>query len=230
MNVRSVIWVIALTLFLGGLGVPIPENPVLLGGGYAIHKQVCPTILSPCLWFLAILSGDLLLFAVARWIFSRPAISALLTRYLAEKRLNRYQRALACRGGLVLFLARFTFGLRAVAYIVAGAARYPWLRFVVVDGLGVAIQVLLFVGLGYCAGERIEWARATGGRIALLLGILVLVGTLVTWGFRPLSRSYLGLHLAKPKTRPAICLQCQMGSETMTLARNSSASLRSWNS
>ncbi|MBN1843351.1 MAG: DedA family protein [Deltaproteobacteria bacterium] len=201
MNVQSVIWVIALTLFLGGLGAPIPENPVLLGGGYAIHKQVCPTILSPSLWFLAILCGDLLLFAVARWIFTHPTISALLTRYLGEKRLNRYQKALACWGAMVLFLARFTFGLRAVAYIVAGAARYAWLRFVVVDGLGVAIQVLLFVGLGYYAGERIEWARATGGRIALLLGILVLVGTLVTWGVSAIVQKLSGITSGKTKNQ-----------------------------
>lgn len=202
MNVRSVIWVIALTLFLGGVGIPVPENPVLLGGGYAIHKQVSPPISSPCLWFLAILCGDLLLFAVAYWIFTRPAISTRLTRYVGKRRLDRYQRALACWGGLVLFLARFTFGLRAVAYIVGGAARYPWPRFVVVDGLGVAIQVVLFVGIGYYGGEKIEWARAAGERIALLLGIVVLLTILVTWLF---SATMKKLSTMAPLSKPRPC-------------------------
>jgi membrane-associated protein len=201
MNVRSVIWVVALTLFLGGVGIPIPENPVLLGGGYAIHKQISPPILGPCFWFLAILCGDLLLFAVACWLFTRPAISARLTRYVGARRLDRYRRALACWGGLVLFLARFTFGLRAVAYIVAGAARYPWLRFVIMDGLGVAIQVLLFVGIGYYAGGRIEWARAAGERVALLLGIFALFTLLVTWLF---SATMKRLSTIAPERKPRL--------------------------
>jgi hypothetical protein len=44
----------------------------------------------------------------------------------------------------------------------------------------VAIQVLLFVGIGYYAGERVQWARATGEKVALLLGIFVLVAVVAT--------------------------------------------------
>jgi membrane protein DedA with SNARE-associated domain len=161
MNVESVIWVIAIGLFLGGLGFPLPENPILLGAGYAIYRGVSPSIPGLCIWWLAILCGDLLLFAAAYWLFTRPAISDLLTRRLGENRLLGYRTALSYRGGWILFLARFTFGIRAVAYIAAGMAHYPWLRFLAVDGLSVAIQVLLFVGIGYFAGERVEWARAT---------------------------------------------------------------------
>ncbi len=181
MNVQSVIWVIALTLFLGGVGFPVPENPILLGAGYAIFKQVSPPIPSLCVWYLAILCGDLVLFAMAHWLFTRSVTSGVLRRYLGEKRMNKYQSAFVSLGGWMLFLARFTFGVRSVAYIAAGAARYPWLRFLTADGLSVAIQVLLFVGIGYYAGEKIEWARASGEKIALLLGILALVSLLLTW-------------------------------------------------
>lgn len=181
MNLQSVIWVIAITLFLGGTGFPIPENPILLAGGYAVFKQITPPMQSLCLWFSAILLGDFLLFAVSHWFFTRAAVSALLKRFLGGERLDRYQMTFACWGGLMLFLARFTFGIRAVAYVAAGAARYPWLRFLAVDGLSVAVQVLLFVGVGYYAGEQVDWARASGEKIALLLGILALVTILVTW-------------------------------------------------
>jgi membrane protein DedA with SNARE-associated domain len=59
-------------------------------------------------------------------------------------------------------------------------AHYPRLRFLVVDGLSVAIQVLLFVGIGYYAGERVQWAKATGEQVAILLGIFVLVTVVAT--------------------------------------------------
>jgi membrane protein DedA with SNARE-associated domain len=45
----------------------------------------------------------------------------------------------------------------------------------------VAVQVILFVGIGYYAGEQVEWARASGERIALILGVLSLIIILVTW-------------------------------------------------
>jgi membrane protein DedA with SNARE-associated domain len=181
MNFQSVIWVIAITLFFGGMGFPMPENPILLGGGYAVFRQISPPIQSLCLWYSAILLGDLFLFVFSYWFFTRDAISALLKRCLGKERLHRYQMVFACWGGLMLFLARFTFGIRAVAYVAAGAARYSWVRFLVVDGLSVAIQVLLFVGIGYYAGEKVELAKASGERIAWLLSIFALVSILVGW-------------------------------------------------
>jgi hypothetical protein len=42
MSIRSVFWAIALSLFVGALGFPILENPILMGGGYVIFKQVSP--------------------------------------------------------------------------------------------------------------------------------------------------------------------------------------------
>lgn len=180
MKVPSVTWVIAFALFLGGLGLPIPENPLLLGGGYAIFKRISPSGSSLFLWWLAIVCGDLLLFAAAHWVFTRRTTSNLLSRYLSERRLNKYRTAVAYRGALILFLARFTFGIRAVAYVAAGMAHYPWPRFLAVDGLSVGIQVLLFVGIGYYAGERVQWARATGEKVAILLGLFVVVAVVAT--------------------------------------------------
>ena len=93
---------------------------------------------------------------------------------------------------MTLFLARFTFGIRALVYLAAGAARYPWQRFLAVDGVSVALQVLLFVGIGYYAGEKTSWAQTTGEKIALVLGICALGGMIISYVFslilRKLSR------------------------------------------
>jgi membrane protein DedA with SNARE-associated domain len=201
MNTQPVIWGIAVTLFMGGIGFPIPENPVLLGGGYAIFKRFSPPIPSLCLWYLAILCGDVLLFAIAHRLFARPAMATLLRRYLGKKRIDRYQTAFSYWGGWILFLARFTFGVRAAAYIAAGAARYSWSRFLAVDGLSVALQVLLFVGIGYYAGERVAWARATGGKIGLLLAILALVTILVFGVSSAVMQKLSSMAVVKAKGR-----------------------------
>jgi membrane protein DedA with SNARE-associated domain len=191
-NIRSAFWALTLLLFLGGLGIPVPENPALMGGGYILHEQISPPLTSLCVWYLAIMAGDSLLFASAYWLFSRPALSALLDRYLGKKRTEEYRTAFAQRAGMTLFLARFTFGIRALVYLAAGAARYPWQRFLAVDGVSVALQVLLFVGIGYYAGEKTSWAQTTGEKIALVLGICALGGMIISYVFslilRKLSR------------------------------------------
>ena len=181
MRTGSVIWVIALALLLGGLGLPVPENPALVGGGYAIYRGVVATIPGLCLWYLAVICGDIILFAVARWFFGRPSPSGRLKRWAGKKRFERYQQAFLSWGGWTLFVARFTFGIRAVAYFAAGAASYPWIRFLVVDSVSVAIQILMFVGIGYYAGERVEWAKATSTKIALLLSLAAILTLIFTW-------------------------------------------------
>jgi membrane-associated protein len=201
MNIESVFWAIALTLFLGGLGLPLPENPILMGGGYAIFKRVTPPAFSLIVWYLAIVAGDALLFAVSHWFFTRPTVAAFLKRVGGVHRLEAYRKAFAVRGGWTLFLARFTFGFRAVAYIAAGAAHYPWKRFLFVDGLSVALQVILFVGVGYFAGEKIDWAEHASHKIILFLGILAAISLLITW-----LASYL-VRLVTDRTR----LQDQSG-------------------
>jgi membrane-associated protein len=192
MNIHSAFWAITILLFLGGMGVPIPENPALIGGGYALYKQVSPLFISLCVWYLAIMAGDSLLFASSYWLFTRPTFSKLLDRYVGRKRLEEYRSTFAGRAGWTLFLARFTFGIRALVYLAAGAARYPWQRFLAVDGVSVAVQVLLFTGVGYYAGERTKWAETTGEKIALVLGICALGGIMIAYIcsilFRRLSR------------------------------------------
>ena len=180
-NIRSVFWAIAVLLFLGGIGVPVPENPALMGGGYALHKHLSPPLVSLFVWYLAIMIGDSLLFASAYWLFTRPKLSEILARYVGGKRVEEYRSAFTGRAGWALFFARFTFGIRALVYLAAGAARYPWRRFLAIDGLSVAIQVLLFVGLGYYAGERTKWAQSTGEKIAFLLFLFAAVGIIVSY-------------------------------------------------
>ncbi len=188
MKIGSVSWAIGIALFLGGLGLPVPENPALVGGGYAIYQGVAPPVTALCLWYLAILWGDFFLFAMARWFFGRPSPSVWLKRWAGKNRFHRYQQAFLNWGGWTLFVARFTFGIRALAYFAAGAAKYPWIRFLVVDAVSVAIQVIMFVGIGYYAGERVEWAKASSTKIALLLSLAAILTLIFTWIYALLVR------------------------------------------
>ncbi|MGB6282714.1 MAG: hypothetical protein WBG91_21095, partial [Syntrophobacteria bacterium] len=71
-------------------------------GGTPCTSYISPPFVSICVWYLAIMVGNSLLFASSHWLFTRPPLSTLLNRYVGRKRLEHYRIAFA------------------------GAARYPW--------------------------------------------------------------------------------------------------------
>jgi len=175
-----VLWGITFSLYAGGVGIPVPENALLIAGGYAIYQEICPIAVGMSLWFAALICGDITLFLLVRWLFSRAPFSHVLDRLVRPDKLEKYKKAFSRHGGWTLFLARFAFGIRAAAYVAAGAANYPFRRFLVVDSASVGIQILLFIGIGYYGSGQIEWAKAAVHEIAILLTVFVLLSVLVS--------------------------------------------------
>jgi len=192
---NSVLWGITLSLYAGGLGVPVPENALLIAGGYALYQEICLPAAGMLLWYAALICGDMTLFLLVRWLFTRPAFSALIDRFVRPEKLQKYKKAFSRHGGWTLFLARFTFGIRAAAYIAAGAANYPFRRFLVVDSASVGIQLFLFIGIGYYGSGQIEWAKAAAHEIAILLTVFALLSVIVS-----VVASMLIKRFAKQKT------------------------------
>lgn len=181
MDKPTLLSTITLSLFIGSLGLPVPENPLLVGGGYAIFKQTLSPWTSLACWYSAIYLGDIILYALSYWFFARPKISGFVYRRIGLIRIERVKSAFTAKALQTIFWGRMAFGLRAAAYIVAGAAQYPWKKFLLIDAFSVAVQTLLFVGIGYYSGERIEWARQTADRVAIMLAIVAAVSLLLTW-------------------------------------------------
>jgi len=192
-------WGITLGLYAGGSGVPVPENALLIAGGYSLYQEICPPAAGILLWYAALICGDITLFLLIRWLFSRPAFSAVIDRFVRPEKLEKYKKAFSRHGGWTLFLARFTFGIRAAAYVAAGAANYPLRRFLVVDSASVGIQVLLFIGIGYYGSGQIEWAKAAAHEIAILLTVFALLSVLVS-----VVAAMVIKRFAKQKTDPIV--------------------------
>jgi len=192
---NSVLWGITLSLYAGGSGVPVPENALLIAGGYSLYQGICPPAAGILLWYIALICGDMTLFLLVRWLFTRLAFSAVIDRFVRPEKLEKYKKAFSRHGGWTLFLARFTFGIRAAAYIAAGAADYPLRRFLAVDGASVAIQIFLFIGIGYYGSGQIEWAKAAAHEILILLTVFALLSIFVS-----VAASMLIKRFAKQKS------------------------------
>ena len=140
---------VAVTVVLGNLGAPVPEETILLVGGYFAAKGMLN------LWGLiptAILSatgGDSLGYWLGHWGGRRflrqhgPALGVTPKHLLrAEEYFERY-------GPWTIFVARFIAGLRFMAGPLAGAFGMPFTRFLPYNLAGAVVYCSAIVSIAY---------------------------------------------------------------------------------
>lgn len=172
---------IGIVFVLCGMGFPLPEELVLLAGGYICHdspeKARLPWMM---LWSgVAILCGDLIPFVLGRVFGTRLLRIRWLRLVVTRQRLAKFDRWFRRRGDLVIFVARFLAGIRMVAFFTAGTMKMPWLRFLALDLAGILVIVPVLVYIGWSSGEVIDnvlaWIRKVerGILFATIGGVLV---------------------------------------------------------
>jgi membrane protein DedA with SNARE-associated domain len=182
--------VVAVVFLLCGLGLPLPEEIVLLASGYFCAKYPdkadLPSMMAVCA--TAILIGDLVPFVLGR-VFGARLLRLRWMRYLVTKqRLASFDRWFRRRGDMVIIIARFLAGLRVVAFFTAGTMKMPWRRFLFLDGLGIALMVPLLTWLGFRGASFIKTMIQTVQEVerGLLWGALGVgaLGALWWWLWR----------------------------------------------
>lgn len=143
---------------LCGLGLPLPEELVLLAAGYLCAQLPANASLPAMMGWCAgaILIGDLLPFVLGR-VFGVRLLRLRWSRFVVTKqRLANFDRWFRRRGDYVIFFARFLAGIRMVAFFTAGTMKMPWRRFLLLDGLGIVLIVPALTSLGYHGAEFIK--------------------------------------------------------------------------
>lgn len=138
--------IFALLAFLD-VFVPLPEELVLLGIGYAAAFETLNETAVVAIALAALLLGDNTSFWLARaggrWLhrlMRRGGERAFPSRYAEKMRANM---------GRTLIAMTFLPNVRFFAPIVAGTVGTPWRRFIVYDALGVLLYVGVYLTLGY---------------------------------------------------------------------------------
>jgi len=200
----------AALFLLCGLGLPLPEELVLLAAGFVCAKFPDKAQLLPMMGWCAgaIVVGDMIPFALGK-VFGVRLLKLRWVRFLITKqRLAVFDHWFRRRGDLVIVISRFMPGLRVVAFFTAGAMKMRSTRFLMLDGLGVALIVPLLTWLGFRSAGFIEEAFATvqqveRGLLWAVVGLaLALAAWLWIWKRRRSSRQQQALQEAfvQPKT------------------------------
>jgi membrane protein DedA with SNARE-associated domain len=171
-----------ITLILAGLGVPIPEDLILVTAGVLAYQGVVDLYWTIIVLYVGVLASDLILYGFGRRFGEVILRHPRVLRFLTLKRQARIERYFARYGNRTVFLMRHLAVLRAPTYIMAGAMQVPGWKFLLWDGLAAFISVPAFVFLGYFFADDIELLYRELQRFEHLIGvgaILAIIGYLL---------------------------------------------------
>jgi membrane protein DedA with SNARE-associated domain len=173
-------WAVAALLLLESAGVPLPGETILLLASflaYSEHELQLPWVI--VVGTVASTAGGEFGFALGRH-GGRPLIERY--RHLFSIRAETVERGdqlFERYGAATVFLARFIFGMRVLASLLAGALHMPWRKFFVFNLLGAAVWVTAICGAGYLFGGH--WGRLAHDLRRFDLAVIIVVAVVACW-------------------------------------------------
>jgi membrane protein DedA with SNARE-associated domain len=163
-------------------GLPIPEDLALIIAGFWISSGDADAVAMVLVSYLGVLAGDLIIFRAGTMAGPRIFRKRWIRSRLNARRLRWIRRGLSERAFLTVLVARHIFYLRTVTFLLCGAVRMPFARFLLADAVAAVITVPLVIGLGYLFGDyqdellmMVRRAKYTIGAIAFLVGSYIAV-------------------------------------------------------
>jgi membrane protein DedA with SNARE-associated domain len=180
-------------LVLGIVGLPVPDETLLVFSGYLISKGT----LHPAWTFLSGLSGSMSGISVS-YLIGRGFGHRFVERYgryvhLTPERIDSVNHWFHRIGHWLLTIGYFIPGVRHFTAFVAGMSRLEYRTFAAFAYPGAAVWVGSFLTLGYFLGENWQttFARLHHYLVAITIVVGVSVGA-VWWlrkkGVKPLKR------------------------------------------
>jgi membrane protein DedA with SNARE-associated domain len=136
-------------LLLCGLGLPVPEDIVLVAAGALGEVDGRSWIEVSALMYAGVMTGDSTIFLAGRFFGGKLRAARWFQRYFSEKKQAKVENLFDRYHSWVLFIGRFLPGLRAPIFFTAGSTRVKFLKFFLFDGLAALVSVPFFVWLGH---------------------------------------------------------------------------------
>jgi membrane protein DedA with SNARE-associated domain len=142
-------------VFIGNLGIPVPEETVVLAAGFLAGQEILELKTVYAVVVLSAVTGD-----TCGYLLGRTGGQRLLERLagrfeFVRTRYVRIQAFFEAHGPKAVFMARFITGARFLAGPMAGAAGMEFWRFLGWNVLGALVWCGLMVGIGYLVVDEV---------------------------------------------------------------------------
>jgi membrane protein DedA with SNARE-associated domain len=168
-------------LMLGNVGLPVPDETLLVFCGYLISKGR----LHPAYTLITAVLGSWCGITLSYWIGRTLGLGVVhrFGKYLHfdETRLYRVQRWFEHSGHWALFGGYYIAGVRHLTAVIAGASEVRFGTFVLFAWSGGLLWAAAFLTLGYFIGE--DWRRIAElvNRDLVYVSIALLLAAVVYW-------------------------------------------------
>ncbi len=143
------LWGPFVVLLLCGLGMPIPEDIVLIAAGALGVLDERPWLQVATIMYLGVIGGDSITFLAGKYFGTRVRATAWFRRIFPVDKQDKVEGLFDKHGSKGLFIGRFLPGLRAPIFFTAGSMRVSFWKFLFFDGFAALISVPVFVWLGH---------------------------------------------------------------------------------
>ena len=186
-------------LTLGTLGLPFPEDGILLLSGLLTAHHVVRPFPTFLVVYLGLLSTDFLLYSLGKKYGRRLVEHRNFQKIVTHERLTNLEGKFKKWGALVVFFGRHLLGLRAQIFLVAGVMRMSWKKFLVVDGTSALLTITLWGGLGYVGGNSLQALKKDVANIEQIVMVIlaILIGGTLLFRYLKKKRNTYGTPLIK---------------------------------
>jgi membrane protein DedA with SNARE-associated domain len=165
---------ILLLLILGEIGFPFPEDATLILSGFLTAHEVIKPLPAFLVLYLGLLITDFSLYVVGKKYGRSIVEHKRFHKIISPDRLSKLEEKFKKWGGLVIFLGRHVWGLRAQIFLVAGVMKMSAIKFLMADGVAAFFTIALWGGIGYLGGNSLQVLKKDVTRIEHI-GVVVLV-------------------------------------------------------
>ncbi len=178
---------IFLLLILGEIGLPFPEDATLILGGFLTAHGVIKPLPAFLVLYLGLLTTDFSLYLVGKKYGRSIVEHKRFHKIISSDRLSKLEEKFKKWGGLVVFLGRHVWGLRAQIFLVAGVMKMSAIKFLMADGIAAFFTIGLWGGIGYLGGNSLQVLRKDVTRIehiAVVVLVILLACGIFFWYFK----------------------------------------------
>jgi len=186
-------------LILGTLGLPFPEDGILLLSGLLTAHNVIRPFPTFLVVYLGLLSTDFLLYSFGKKYGRRLVEHRRFQKIITNERLTKLEGKFKKWGVLVVFFGRHLLGLRTQIFLVAGVMRMSWKKFLIVDGTSALLTITLWGGLGYVGGNSLQALKKDVANIEQIVMVIlaILIGGTLLFRYLKKKRNTYGTPLIK---------------------------------
>lgn len=163
---------IIVSLILGSVGFPFPEDAILLCSGLLIARGVLSPAPALATIFAGMLVSDLIIFSLGRQYGRRIVSHKWFGRIISVERLASIEGRFNAHGIWVILIGRQLIGIRSQIILMSGIMRFTVRRFLAADAPSAIVTMGIMMTAGYAGGS--VYNGISGIKETMLIALIVL--------------------------------------------------------